>query len=91
MNIEDVRKVETQLSMVEVCNETLLSITDLCKSVACDSSRNIGSGNRGEDLFEQHGPPPLEVRRAVPEPELSVARWPGPAVERTQGCLRRHR
>ena len=75
---------ETPVSLALSPNETLLSMV-------LAPNETLLAPSRGVVLLEEHGPLPLQVRRAVAEPELDVARRPGPAVEGAQGALRRHR
>ena len=86
---------ETLLSMNLGSTETLLSLAlspnETLLSMVLAPNETLLAPSRGVDLLEEHGPLPLEVRRAVAEPELDVARRPGPAVEGAQGALRRHR
>ena len=86
---------ETLLSMNLGSTETLLSLAlspkETLLSMVLAPNESLLAPSRGVDLLEEHGPLPLEVRRAVAEPELDVARRPGPAVEGAQGALRRHR
>ena len=91
----DVSPNETLLSMNLASTETLVSLAlspnGTLLSMVLAPNETLLAPSRGVDLLEEHGPVPLEVRSAVAEPELHVARRPGPAVEGAQGALRRHR